>query len=260
MRNTKFLLIVFSFVIIFCLPNLSVAAELIINGGFENTPDFNGWTRVNSANSWRPILIGTVGQGGGFQSVTTITPQEGTKVAWNGMADLTNNNSQWSFHQDVTIPSGNGVTITWKDRFQVNHTLFCPGGTCQPKSYFVEIVNPISGAIIAEMYRVTVTGNVNRDTGWVTHTYVLLGQGGNTVRLRFRGTETVAITGPGQLEVDAVSMNSFVPTYKNQMDYDGDGKSDVSVFRASDGGWYIQRSQAGFYAVAWSNRRQNCSG
>jgi hypothetical protein len=34
-------------------------------------------------------------------------------------------------------------------------------------------------------------------------------------------------------------------------DYDGDGKSDVSVFRASDGGWYIQRSQAGFYAVAF---------
>jgi uncharacterized delta-60 repeat protein len=42
-----------------------------------------------------------------------------------------------------------------------------------------------------------------------------------------------------------VTPNSIVPTY----DYDGDGKSDISVFR--DGIWHLQRSQAGFGAVYW---------
>ena len=34
-------------------------------------------------------------------------------------------------------------------------------------------------------------------------------------------------------------------------DFDGDGKSDVSVFRPSEGNWYLNRSTAGFSAVNW---------
>ncbi len=34
-----------------------------------------------------------------------------------------------------------------------------------------------------------------------------------------------------------------------QGDYDGDGKTDIAVFR--DGIWYILRSQLGFLGIAW---------
>jgi hypothetical protein len=34
-------------------------------------------------------------------------------------------------------------------------------------------------------------------------------------------------------------------------DFDGDGKTDLSVFRPSEGNWYLLRSQAGFGAITW---------
>ncbi len=40
---------------------------------------------------------------------------------------------------------------------------------------------------------------------------------------------------------------------KNRADFDGDGKSDVSVYRPSEGNWYLNRSTAGFGVVRWGN-------
>lgn len=34
-------------------------------------------------------------------------------------------------------------------------------------------------------------------------------------------------------------------------DFDGDGKTDISVFRGSEGNWYLNRSTAGFAAIHW---------
>jgi len=38
---------------------------------------------------------------------------------------------------------------------------------------------------------------------------------------------------------------------RSRADFDGDGKTDISVFRPSEGNWYLQRSTSGFTAVNW---------
>lgn len=45
---------------------------------------------------------------------------------------------------------------------------------------------------------------------------------------------------------------SYVPAnLKSRADFDGDGKTDLSVFRPSEGNWYLNRTTAGFIAVNW---------
>ncbi|HEY0049607.1 MAG TPA: M36 family metallopeptidase, partial [Pyrinomonadaceae bacterium] len=66
------------------------------------------------------------------------------------------------------------------------------------------------------------------------------------------GTDVGAMTGGWSLTFEA---NDFVcvadpgATPKSRADFDGDGKTDLSVFRPSEGNWYMQRSTAGFSAV-----------
>lgn len=52
-----------------------------------------------------------------------------------------------------------------------------------------------------------------------------------------------------------VGVDSFVytPLPANSFDYDGDGRSDFSVFRPSNGAWYLQQSTAGFFGVSFGD-------
>ncbi len=41
------------------------------------------------------------------------------------------------------------------------------------------------------------------------------------------------------------------PSVRSRADFDGDGRTDISVFRPSEGNWYLDRSTAGFSVVNW---------
>ncbi|HQU85703.1 MAG TPA: choice-of-anchor Q domain-containing protein [Pyrinomonadaceae bacterium] len=189
------------------------AAELITNGGFE-TGNFTGWTFFNSTNPWNGWRVsGPSSAACCFTSVgnTTTAPGGGSFNAWNGMTDFTSN-TQWQMYQPITVPAGQGIVVSWFDRYQVNHTEFCPGGNCQPKYYFVEITDTL-GNILQVLHIQATIGNVNQDIDWSQHSVRIPSRfAGQTVRLRFRGTETITLSGPGHVEIDNVSVQNYTPT------------------------------------------------
>ncbi len=59
----------------------------------------------------------------------------------------------------------------------------------------------------------------------------------------------------GLLTASAVSAMGDADANRNKVaDFDGDGKSDISVFRPSNGFWYIMKSSGGYSSVQWGQK------
>ena len=185
------------------LPHHTKAAELITNGSFE-TGNFTGWTITNAAGSWNNWQNAPAGSGGGFNPPYTTAPQHGTRDVWNGVTPSAN--QHYIMYQQVTIPAGQTASLQWRDRFQMNLLDFCTSAaTCGQAFYFVEITDT-SNNVLRTLYTVTAPPLTETDTGWVSHYALLTDFAGQTVRIRFRDYATVTLAGPGQVEIDAVSL------------------------------------------------------
>jgi FG-GAP-like repeat/FG-GAP repeat/WD40-like Beta Propeller Repeat len=66
-------------------------------------------------------------------------------------------------------------------------------------------------------------------------------------------TATPTLTPTATVTATSTSTPTITPTatpgHRAGFDYDGDGKTDISVFRQSSGAWYLQRSLAGLYGT-----------
>lgn len=182
------------------------AAELITNGGFE-TGTFTGWTAVNSNGFWLPWQITNAGAGGTFNPPFFTAPPVGTKDAWQGTATTTPG-VPFTLDQTITLPAAQPASMTWKHRFQVNLVDFCTTvAACGVVTYQVQILNT-SNTVLATLWSVTAPALAKTDSGWQTVIKNLTAFAGQTIKIRFITNATVFLAGPGQLEIDAVSVQS----------------------------------------------------
>ena len=78
---------------------------------------------------------------------------------------------------------------------------------------------------------------------------------GQMVQFRWRMASDNSVAATGVNVDDVVILNGYVCTagssVRSRADFDGDGKTDLSVFRPSQGNWYLNRSTAGFSVIGW---------
>ncbi|HVF77005.1 MAG TPA: choice-of-anchor D domain-containing protein [Solirubrobacteraceae bacterium] len=178
------------------------AAELLTNGGFE-TGTFSGWTTTTLTAPLTPWTVATVVNRGFFVSAS---PQQGIFDALNGFDG--NGPGHFTLSQTVTIPAG-ATVLSWKDRIQ-----YAMNQGAAARLLEVKILDDTTNALLATVYTFT-TGPGDgtccsippgHDTGWQTHSVDLSAFGGQTVKLVFDETIPANLTGPGQIEFDAISV------------------------------------------------------
>jgi hypothetical protein len=148
-------------------PNSCTPAQLLGNPGFENGSNTAPWTQTSTL---------------GFLPITNASgesPHTGTWKAWfngNGTADTD------TIAQSVSITAGCTATLSfWLHIDTTENTT-----TATPDTFKVQLLNS-SGSVLTTL---ATYSNLNKNTGFTQHTIDISAYAGQTVTLKFTGTET----------------------------------------------------------------------
>ncbi|MGI8495346.1 MAG: M64 family metallopeptidase, partial [Pyrinomonadaceae bacterium] len=135
---------------------------------------------------------------------------------------------------DGSSPAGNTVTLNSNQTQTFNVT------TPQPFTHTLNVNWLIDGQQMGIGNSFTIRGET-------------LALGNHTVRAVISDSTPFVRSDPQQLLSENRDWTVTVQTVTQHtlFDFDGDGKSDISVFRPSNGYWYISKSSGGYSSVQW---------
>lgn len=176
--------------------------ELIFNGSFEL--GFAGWDAfVQNGEPFIPWLIGQAGDGAGF-GIQPVDPQDGSRVIWNGFDGSAG--TEFVLAQFIDIPvDATKVTMRWQDRGQ--WLFFAPNP--EPRVAVVALIEPEPPFEPLQLIDVRFTGTepgVPIDWGWRSVETDISAFAGQRVGVLFLQIIPEEFTGPGQFEIDGVSV------------------------------------------------------
>ena len=229
--------------------------------------NFDGVTAPSFPAGWTNIATG-----GGLNFVTaTFNPFSGPNSAF--AADPTSVGGGTELTSPSVAISAQAATISFRNRFVTEAGW--DGGALEISvngGIFTDIITA-GGRFVTGGYNSTLGAGTNNplanrpawsgdSNGYMLTTVQLPATAaGQNVQFKFRfgGDDNTAGGGanPGWYIDDVQVVGSYtcggvvVPTVKSRADFDGDGKTDVSVFRPSEGNWYLNQSTAGFGVLNW---------
>ncbi len=228
--------------------------------------NFDGTAAPNLPAGWVSSVPNPPNPNAGLQWITTVnTPASAPNAAFNSerltpsLSDLespvvtpTVANAQLKF--DIrynTESSFDGAVLEIRIGDGNYQDILTAGGSFVTGGYNSDFAtnsdNPIKG-------RPAWTGNSG---GYVTALVNLpASAAGQPVKFRWRNASDTAVAVEGVFIDNVQIINGYTcsvspGTVKSRADYDGDGKTDLSVFRPSEGVWYLNRSTDGFTAVGF---------
>ncbi len=203
-------------------PSLTTFSAAGGSGSFTVTVTAGcAYTAVSNA-SWISIVSGGSGSGNGTVTFTVeanVGPQRTGTITVNGVVftiTQTGGCNYSIFPASVNIP---GTASTGS--FNLN-----AGGGCQ----------------------YTVVSNA----AWITITSPASGNGSGLITFSAQANPGAARSGTISIGGELFTVNQAAAgagLIRPAFDFDGDGKSDISVFRPNGGNWYLLQSQAGFAGV-----------
>jgi hypothetical protein len=196
---------------------------------------------------------------------TATTPSSAPNAAFANDPAGVNATALESPSFNVTSPS---ATVTFKNSYNTESTfdgavleikigngawqdIVTAGGSFTSGGYNSTISTGFSSPIGGRM---AWSGN---SSGYVNSAATLpASANGQSVQLRWLMASDSSVAATGIWIDDIViaggyACSSVNVTVRSRADFDGDGKTDISVFRPSEGNWYMNQSTAGFAAVGW---------
>jgi hypothetical protein len=206
--------------------------DLFTDNTFEAGYPWPAWSLQGSTNFGTPLCNVLIC---GSSNAAT-GPFGGTNWAWFGGVDGISESSYLG--RTVNIPLNRPATLT----FQLK-----AGEVSAP---FTDVLNVrVDNDIVASFAEPAIP-----DAAYSLRTVDLTGfANGAFHTIGFEYSHTGA--GISSFTLDNVSLLSdrCGPSLLRSFDYDGDSRSDISVFRRSTATWYVQRSTLGFYGAQFGN-------